>query len=116
MVISGLSEMELETIETAICVEDADLNVQNYVKVNIPKIMPLSELHTTKDDVVFIDRNILDNDLSSFPDLDFKIDTSNYIKINISSLMSLDRVIHKGDRLTVLLPNKSLNNMKIIDL
>ena len=48
MIVNGLNEIELETIENVISLEDVDTSKTRKVKVFFPKLMPFSKIEEPK--------------------------------------------------------------------
>lgn len=109
--LNGINDLELECIENAICVEDVTPFSQ-YIKLNIPKLMPMINVNKPDNRNKIINRNILLNASGTIPTIDLKIDTSNYIQLPINT----NRIILKGESVLVLIPNKNIKKMKIINI
>lgn len=116
MDISGLQELELETIENAIAMETIDTNIIREIKLFIPKLMPLCQKDIPKEQRLLINRNSLLNDKKSIPNyVNYITYLTNYIVIPLSDKFS-NKIINEGDNLLVLLPNKNFKEMMVIDI
>lgn len=108
--LKGINDLELECIENAICLEDTFDS--DTIKVNIPKLMPLIDVDKPKKRNIIINRNILLNDPASIPNIDFRVETSNYIELPSRNILN----VYSGESVTVLIPNKNIKKMRVIDL
>ena len=108
--LKGINDLELECIENAICLESTEY--ASNIKVNIPKLMPLIDVDKPTKKNIIINRNILLNDIGSIPDIEFRVETSNYIELP----MGVPSKLNSGDSVLVLIPNKNIKKMKIINL
>lgn len=109
--LKGINDLELECIENAICLEDTT-DESLYVKINIPKLMPMIDIADPIHRNIIINKNILLNESGSIPNIDIRIDSSNYIELPIPR----DIKFKKGDSILVFIPNKNIKKMKIISI
>ena len=114
MITNGLNEIELETIENVISLEDVDTSKTRKVKVFFPKLMPFSKIEEPKSQEIKLNKNLLLNDISSTKDNINKITLNNYIEIPLAKGVFENENIKKGDHLYVMIPNKNIKDMKII--
>ena len=112
---NGIFEMKLETIENAIAMETIDTSLTRSIKVLIPKLMPLSKSINPVTKKLYLNKsNILNSD-SNFPKIEYNTSISNFIKVPIASKSYLNCFINKGQKLYILLPNKNIDMMKVVE-
>lgn len=117
MNLDGIFDIEIENLETGICLEEINSSNTREVKVNIPKIMTNNDindkLYNSKLVVPF---SILANESETFPKTNTSLSIKNYITIPLSDNFPKDIIIKKGDIVNILVLNKNIKNMKIINI
>lgn len=116
MQLNGVFEMQLETIENSIALEDVNTSSKRTVKVFIPKLMPLTKIENAKEQKFQLYKSNILNDSSCFPAMEYKTTIGNYIEVPLGNNSFIDKKIYKGDRILILLPNKNIKEMVAVDV
>ena len=114
MNIDGLFEMNIDIVESAIALETINTKECRKLKVYVPKLMSNIDIENCKDKSIYISKQMLLNDPNTLPNIVHKVETCNYIEVNISNNIPDDVIIHKGDHIYLLFPNKNIRDMKFI--
>lgn len=140
----GLNEIKLENIEYGILLERTNVTKTRVLKLNIPKLMPLSNSNNKDEGYIVLNRGILLNDTSSIPNLPTKIQYGNFVNVPLSQsayragfhkpegtckcyrvdgqchhvcgCFSGEVILEKGTKILCLVPNGNIKDIRATDL
>lgn len=137
----SLNEIQLENIEYGILMEKTNVAKTRVLKLNIPKLMPLTTTEKVDSGVITLNRGLLLNDTSSIPELPKKVEYGNYISVPVSNAawragfwkpkgtcrcdsygnhtcacQTGDVILEKGEKILCLVPNGNLKDIRATDL
>lgn len=114
--LDGINDLELECIENAIVLETPNIHEFDgdtvNIKVNIPKLMPLTKIEEPNKNLVVLNRNILLNDPDSIKSTDYRLYYTNYLEVPTNK--DTAKKLSEGDTVLILIPNKNIKNMRIL--
>lgn len=117
MDLHGVYSIQLESIENAICMEDTDTSKNRTVKVFIPKLMNSKENSKPTKNIYYMNKNQLLNSSDTLPkNIKYNVSISNYIELQLSNKSYINTIIKKDTQLLVLVPNKNIKNMVVIEI
>lgn len=109
-------ELELETFENCISLENANLNYTSYLCVNVPKVMPLIGIGRPNAYTNYVPKGVLLNNVKTHPRVNSSITISNYMRLPKANIPFYGKEVELGSKLTAIIINKNIKNIKFANI